>query len=590
MVDSQQATFSSPPIVNKGINRTKSATKSGDSVEESGAADGLSGNSKKSRNSMRDLTFNRPKKKIEAVQDFSESEDKHKEGILSLHSIPEDGWATSSISTPVTAFEDLRNDGLDAPINPTGDINRTSTILQELDSSCMDEQEEEYVAALTSAMLTFTQTASDDYDVSREQEYNFAMVRTMLCLSPPEVLKGMRQAVGGEYIDPDEAADLLNLTRTMAKLSASAAGRTMSNIAVPVLSAFVDFALASHKEAKTASTGWELAKQDAAAVVMCDFMKALATCGALYEVVAHDQALEAPRYIGNASREELSELVETYKEGEADAKADLYRDVELPEHRVINVRSLAAFLGVAVRVRATGPLKVAKPFGDFTGDLEEFAHHSIEDADIVHERQEEAEHMAPHVPSGGTASILEVSSEIPKGIPETIVDDAHDADISIVDGEGDKDNLDQEEKGKATTLKPPAPPPPPPPPPPPQSRPPTSPPPRPPPRPPTSPPAPSAAVVAASPPPQKTWGMAGSRQNRNGPKKKWTPAVPTAAQAASLPLPPSAFPKRRGTLYGPFLCGPIVQRERTASVALQNAREAFEGGKGSAHGEGTGRR
>ena len=70
-------------------------------------------------------------------------------------------------------------------------------------------------------------------------------------------------------------------------------------------------------------------------------------------------------------------------------------------------------------------------------------------------------------------------------------------------------------------------------------------------------------------------GVAVPAAERNKPKRIWRPAVPNAVQAASLPIPAAAFPKKRRTLYGPFLCGPQVTNTRSPSMALQDAKDAF---------------
>jgi hypothetical protein len=87
--------------------------------------------------------------------------------------------------------------------------------------------------------------------------------------------------------------------------------------------------------------------------------------------------------------------------------------------------------------------------------------------------------------------------------------------------------------------------------------------------------------------PTKTWGAAGSKSasalgasDASGAapvKKKWAVPVPDAKQAAALSKVsmPGLNPRRRGTLYGPFLCGPTVDTRRSPAAALEATKAAF---------------
>ena len=350
-------------------------------------------------------------------------------------------------------------------------------------------QESSYMEAMRTAVAKTAADKSDTAAVAKEREFKFAVARTMLSLAPPSTLMGVRKAVGGDRVYPEEASALLKATRMSAGVDQQTAGLAMTEVAVPVLSAMVDTAVQKRREAAEAGPGWELAKADEAAVAMADVVRALASCESLYSVVAGDAKVPAPAYSGPASPKEVEALLDEYVSGAADSLASGYRDVETADDRERNNEAIKAFLTSAAgsgkrrpSFFQSAPKAVEKPFGKYVGGAAETA--------------------------WGTA------------YPE----------------EEEDEDEGEEDAGKAS-------------------------------------------FGAA---PAKTWGAAGSKTASGSAaapvKKKWTVPVPDARQAAALSKIslPGLNPRRRGTLYGPFLCGPTVDTRRSPAAAMEAAKAAFK--------------
>jgi hypothetical protein len=89
-------------------------------------------------------------------------------------------------------------------------------------------------------------------------------------------------------------------------------------------------------------------------------------------------------YLGTQDVEELQKMLDTYASGAADEKADLHRYTESSSDRQANGAALACFLGLqkagghGTARRASVACSQESPFGNYSGDLAEYAYGATE--------------------------------------------------------------------------------------------------------------------------------------------------------------------------------------------------------------------
>ena len=435
-------------------------------------------------------------------------------------------------SSKVAAAADDESDSDDDSDDDAGGIKEhdgssskaTAALLSHLDTKDANDlktdPETRYASLLTESLLASSADRDPEtHEGAAELDFKYAVVRSILSQAPAVVLPTVRKAVGGEMVELDEAADMLALRKEVANLDSAAAGKCMVDVSCSILSSVVDAAAQKIHEAKTASPGWELAKADEAALAIGDVMSTLVNCEALYGVVAGTTVNSSPRYCGKSSSTHLQEVLDAYARGEADGKATLYRDVESAVSRGKNAKFLQSFLGLN---------RSSTKFLSGLGSM-------LKGKSDMPRGEKSAKPFGNF--SGGlkTMSLATVQkSEVAR--------ERRASGLNIDLTELDTDIIGSDAAIAANAGS-------------------------------------AASVMGAA---ERTWGASGSKQaNNNKPKPKWQPPTPNAVQAAKLPIPDAAMPRKRRTLYGPFLCGPMVEATRSPSIALQSAKDAFKHLSGS---------